>query len=130
MTLPFLAYAGIPYHVLGVSCGAVEAMSLWSRSAIVRSDGGMSAILARHSASASALLPLAFRSLISSFMAAFSSAVNTWEAALRAGVLVAGIGTSPYKVLIIDAVVDAAPMSGASVSARSAPAARHQERRG
>src|SRR5207253_4892175 len=87
----------------------------WSRSAIVRSDGGISAILARHSASASALLPIAFRSLISSFMAAFSSAVNTWEAALLAGVFVAGIGTSPSKVLILDAADDAAPTSGASV---------------
>src|SRR5579862_4040769 len=69
-------------------------MIRWSRSAIDRSDGAISAILARQSASASALVPLAFRSLISSFMAAFSSAVNTLEAALLAGFFAAGIGTS------------------------------------
>jgi len=37
-----------------------------------RSGSDISAILARQSASASALFPLAFRSLISSFVAAFS----------------------------------------------------------
>src|SRR6266480_2474455 len=68
-------------------------MSLWSRWAILRSDGGISAIFARQSASASALLPLAFRSLINSFIAAFSSAVNTLEAARRVGFFVAGIGS-------------------------------------
>lgn len=45
-------------------------------------------------ASASASLPLAFRSLISSFMAAFSSAVNTLDAALRAGYFVTGVASS------------------------------------
>src|SRR2546427_5895616 len=95
-TLPSLAYAGIPYQVLGASWGAFEAMSLWSRWAILRSDGGISAIFARQSASASALLPLAFRSFINSFIAAFSSAVNTLEAARRVGFFVAGIGTSPF----------------------------------
>src|ERR1700730_19023358 len=75
-------------------------MILWMLSAILRSDGGISAILARQSASASALFPLAFRSLIRSFMAAFSSAVKTLEVALRAGFLVAGIGTSPSRVLV------------------------------
>ncbi|MGH7609994.1 MAG: hypothetical protein ACREOD_08710 [Candidatus Dormibacteria bacterium] len=34
-------------------------------------------------------------------MAAFSSALNTLEAVLRAGFFVAGIGTSPSKVLIV-----------------------------
>src|SRR5437867_13389216 len=77
-------------------------MSLWSRWAILRSDGGISAIFARQSASASALLPLAFRSLINSFMAAFSSAVNTLEAARRVGFLVAAIGPSPFKVGVLD----------------------------
>src|SRR5439155_43679 len=77
-------------------------MSLWSRWAILRSDGGISAIFARQSASASALLPLAFRSLINSFIAAFSSAVNTLEAARRVGFFVAAIGTSPFKVGVRD----------------------------
>src|SRR3984893_15022289 len=75
-------------------------MILWMLSAILRSDGGISAILARQSASASALFQLAFRSLISSFMAAFSSAVKTLDAALRAGFFVAGIGTSPARVVV------------------------------
>ena len=41
---------------------------------------------------ASALLPLAFRSRISSFMAAFSSALKTFEAMLREGFFVVAIG--------------------------------------
>src|SRR6266480_2597990 len=85
-------------------------MSLWSRWAILRSDGGISAIFARQSASASALLPLAFRSLINSFIAAFSSAVNTLEAARRVGFFVAGIGTSPFRA---GSLYSCAPCGGA-----------------
>lgn len=89
--MPSLEYAGIPYQVFGSSCGAVEVIILWSRSAISRSGGAISAILARQAAAASALLPPAFRSLTNSFIAAFSSAVNAMEAALL--VRFFGVGT-------------------------------------
>src|SRR5438093_5051757 len=36
-TLPSLAYAGIPYQVLGERAGALALMMAWSRSAIARS---------------------------------------------------------------------------------------------
>src|SRR4026207_2218359 len=45
-TLPSLAYAGIPYQVLGVSAGALALTIAWSRSAMTRSDFGISAIFA------------------------------------------------------------------------------------
>src|SRR5947209_7206561 len=98
-TLPSLAYAGIPYQVFGASCGAVDVMILWRRSAILRSLGGISEILARQSASACALVPLAFRSLASSFIAAVSSAVKTVEPALREGFL-SGISATSFNVLV------------------------------
>src|SRR5436190_23047738 len=43
-TLPSLAYAGIPYQVLGERTGALALMMAWSRLAIVRSGSGISAI--------------------------------------------------------------------------------------
>src|SRR5512142_2897416 len=43
-TLPSLAYAGIPYHVLGERAGALALMMAWSRSAMARSDPDISAI--------------------------------------------------------------------------------------
>src|SRR5690349_24688150 len=42
-TLPSLAYAGIPYQVLGEREGALALMIAWSRSAIARSDSCISA---------------------------------------------------------------------------------------
>src|SRR4029077_1010730 len=45
-TLPSLAYAGIPYQVLGERAGALALIMAWSRAAIARSDSGMSAIFA------------------------------------------------------------------------------------
>jgi hypothetical protein len=45
-TLPPLAYAGIPYQVLGDSAGALALMIVWSRSAVARSGCGISAIFA------------------------------------------------------------------------------------
>src|SRR5829696_3886408 len=72
-TLPSLAYAGIPYHVFGESSGALALMIAWSRSAMVRSCSGISAIFASRSLSPSALFaprrPRAFSSLARSFMA-------------------------------------------------------------
>src|SRR6185369_14576320 len=54
-TLPSLAYAGIPYHVLGASSGALALTRAWSRSAIERSGSGISAIFASTSRSPSSL---------------------------------------------------------------------------
>src|SRR5215212_10149088 len=54
-TLPSLAYAGIPYQVLGESPGALALMMAWSRSALARSGPGISAIFASTSLSPSAL---------------------------------------------------------------------------
>src|SRR5271155_4778035 len=46
MTLPSLAYAGIPYQSLGEIAGALALMMAWSRSARARSDPGSAAIFA------------------------------------------------------------------------------------
>src|SRR5205814_5738760 len=50
-TLPSLAYAGIPYQVLGERAGALALMTAWSRSAMARSGSGISAIFASTSLS-------------------------------------------------------------------------------
>src|SRR5215471_3760572 len=42
--LPSLAYAGIPYHVLGVRAGALALTMAWIRSALTRSGSCISAI--------------------------------------------------------------------------------------
>src|SRR5215218_7352641 len=76
ITLPSLAYAGIPYQSLGERAGALAVMTAWSRSAMVRSDSDISAIFAITASSASALLASALSSLARSFIAARSSAVN------------------------------------------------------
>src|SRR5467141_3065622 len=73
-TLPSLAYAGIPYQVLGERVGALPLMIAWSRLAMARSGAGISAIFASTSLSPSALS--AFVSLTRSFIADRSSAVN------------------------------------------------------
>src|SRR3954454_17969427 len=72
-TLPSLAYAGIPYQVLGASSGALVVMRAWSRSAMARSGSAISAIFASTSLSPS---PEPRRSLARSFIAGRSSAVN------------------------------------------------------
>src|SRR5207247_8780143 len=69
-----LAYAGIPYQVLGERPGALALMMAWSRSAMARSGFGISAIFASTSLSPSALS--AFSSWARSFIAARSSSVN------------------------------------------------------
>src|SRR5213595_2985372 len=81
-TLPSLAYAGIPYQVLGERAGALDLMMAWSRSAMARSGFGISAIFASTSLSPSAFFALgprrasAFSSWARSFIAARSSSVN------------------------------------------------------
>jgi alpha-beta hydrolase superfamily lysophospholipase len=79
-TLPSLAYAGIPYHVRGVSSGALALISAWSRSAMVRSDSGISAIFASTSLSAASF----FSSWARSRIAARSSALNRFAGFLSA----------------------------------------------
>src|SRR3979411_145528 len=54
-TLPSIAYAGIPYHVLGERAGALALITAWSRLAMARSGFGISAIFARASLSPSDL---------------------------------------------------------------------------
>src|SRR5207247_10568496 len=81
-TLPSLAYAGIPYQVLGERAGALALMMAWSRSAMARSGFGISAIFASTSLSPSAFFARgprrasAFSSWARSFIAARSSSVN------------------------------------------------------
>src|SRR6266702_5757688 len=85
-TLPSLAYAGIPYQVLGERSGALALMIAWSRSAMARSDFGISAIFASTSLSPSALpargprRAAAFSSWARSLIAARSSPVNPLDA--------------------------------------------------
>src|SRR5438874_3249811 len=81
-TLPLLAYAGIPYQVLGERAGALALIMAWMRSAMARSGFGISAIFASTSLSPSAFSARgprrasAFSSWARSFIAARSSSVN------------------------------------------------------
>src|SRR6059058_1770918 len=75
-TLPSLAYAGIPYQVLGERAGALVLMMAWSRLAMARSGSRISAIFASTSLSPSALREATFCSWTRSFIASFSSSVN------------------------------------------------------
>ena len=80
-TLPSLAYAGIPYQVLGARAGALAVTMAWSRSAIARSGSGISAIFASTSLSPSCRArAAAFGSRARSRIAARSSAVNPFFA--------------------------------------------------
>src|SRR5215471_17747095 len=80
--LPSLAYAGIPYQVLGARAGAPALTMAWTRSARARSGPVISAIFASTSLSPSALAPrgprraAVFTSWPCSFIAARSSSVN------------------------------------------------------
>src|SRR5262245_2455174 len=73
-TLPFLAYAGIPYQSLGESAGALALMIEWSRLAMERSGSCISVIFAITALSPSA--SPGFSSRRRSFIAARSSSVN------------------------------------------------------
>src|SRR5262245_45378000 len=81
-TLSSFAYAGMPYQVLGERSGAVAVTISCIRSAIARSDAGISAIFASTWRSASALPAAAFSSRARSLIAARSSAVNPADAFL------------------------------------------------
>src|SRR2546423_13237988 len=74
ITLPSLAYAGIPYQVVGERAGALALMTAWSRLPMARSGSDISAIFASKSLSPSALS--VFVSLTPSLLADRSSAVN------------------------------------------------------
>src|SRR2546421_6441652 len=91
-TLPSLAYAGIPYQVVGERAGALALMTAWSRLAIARSGSGISAIFASRSLSPSALRAATFCSWTRSIIAAFSSSVNPSYLFLVAVVVLAGFG--------------------------------------
>src|SRR5437879_10165637 len=75
-TLPSLAYAGIPYQVVGEMAGALALTIAWSRLAMARSGSCISAIFASRSLSPSALRVAIFCSWTRSIIAAFSSSVN------------------------------------------------------
>src|SRR6266540_7157618 len=75
-TLPPLAYAGIPYQVLGSRSGALARTISWIRSAMARSGCGMEAILSRRACSGASPRAAAFRSLMVSFIAAISSLLS------------------------------------------------------
>src|SRR6476661_4519989 len=90
-TLPSsLAYAGIPYQVLGVRLGAAALTMACSRSAMARSWSGISAIFASTSLSPSVLVAREprraadFTSWARSLIAARSSSVNPLDAFLSA----------------------------------------------
>src|SRR5437588_3585674 len=75
-TLPSLAYAGIPYQVLGTSVGAAALIRECTFLAMARSGPCIFAIAASTSVSPSALAACALRSRAYSRIAAFSSSVN------------------------------------------------------
>src|SRR5881398_3442899 len=96
-TLPSLAYAGIPYQVLGERAGALALTMAWSRSAMARSGFGISAIFASTSLSPSALS--AFSSWARSFIAARSSSVNPLTALRVALALLADFFVSVFGLI-------------------------------
>src|SRR5207253_9359821 len=91
-TLPSLAYAGLPYQVLGERAGALALTMAWSRSAMARSGFGISAIFASTSRSPSA-------SLARSFIAARSSSVNPLTALLVTVALLADFCVSVFGLM-------------------------------
>src|SRR5438128_7553021 len=75
-TLPSLAYAGIPYQVVGEREGALALMMAWSRLPMARSGSRISAIFASRALSPSALASATFCSWTRAFIASRSSSVN------------------------------------------------------
>src|SRR5437773_2036682 len=104
-TLPSLAYAGIPYQVLGARAGALALMMAWSRSAMARSGFGISAIFTSTSLSPSAFFARgprrtsAFSSWARSFIAARSSSVNPLPALLVTVALFADFCVSVFGLM-------------------------------
>src|SRR5580698_7891867 len=111
ITLPSLAYAGIPYHVFGARSGAAAVMSACTFLAMPRSGSCILAMAASSSAFPSALAASALSSRTRSRAAAFSSALNPADAAplevvraagllvLLVAVLVGGIRRAPGQEL-------------------------------
>ena len=115
-TLPSLAYAGIPYQVLGERAGALALTMAWSRSAMARSGSGISAIFASTSLSPSALSARgprapAFSSRARSFIAARSPAENPSDVLSIAVVFLADFcvsfiaGSFPKVVVVMSVAV-------------------------
>src|SRR5881296_3052142 len=104
-TLPPLAYAGIPYQVLGERVGALALMIVWSRLAVARSGSRISAIFASTALSPSALSargPRAADTFFSwrySFIAARSSSVNPVNFLLTALLLLADFWVSFFGLI-------------------------------
>src|SRR6516162_5275798 len=103
MTLPSLAYAGIPYQVVAERAGALALMRAWSRSAMARSGCDISAIFASTSLSPSALFALAPRR---------AAALSSWARSLIAARSSSAnpLGASPV-VLLVGFCVPFAPAS-------------------
>src|SRR5919109_3720133 len=102
-TFPPLVYAGIPYQVLGARSGALAVTMARSRSAMARSDCGISAIFASTSRSPASLSLLArasaFSSRARSFIAARSSAVNPLAFLPVAAVFLADLRESFFSAM-------------------------------
>src|SRR5947209_4141025 len=123
---PSLAYAGIPYQVLGERAGALALMMAWSRSAMVRSDSGISAIFASTSLSPSALpargprRAAAFSSWARSFIAARSSSVNPLDV-LRVAVALLADFCVPFLEGFLSGIVFSSASFGRDPNAREPP---------
>src|SRR2546422_113558 len=104
-TSPSLAYAGIPYQVLGERAGALALMIAWSRLPMARSGSRISAIFASTALSPSALSARGprpadvFSSWTRSFIAARSSSVNPLSFLLTAVVLLADFCVSFFGLI-------------------------------
>src|SRR5215216_422983 len=108
-TFPSLAYAGIPYQVLGQRAGAAAVMIAWSRSAMARSGCRISAILASTALSPAALFLVMRASALSSrarsFIAARSSALNPLDFLLLAATFV-DFCARPFSVALVSAIAN------------------------
>src|SRR3989449_10079493 len=104
-TSPSLAYAGIPYQVLGERAGALALMIAWSRLPMARSGSDISAIFASTALSSTSLSARgpraadAFSSLTWSCIAARSSSVNPVNFLLTVVVLLADFCVSFFGLI-------------------------------
>src|SRR5205807_10211663 len=112
-TFPSLAYAGIPYQVLGERAGALALMIAWRRSPRARSGSGIAAIVASTALSPSALSAreprraAAFFSWRYSFIAARSSSVNpTFFAAFLVVLLGLRLLSAIFRSFSLDGLCD------------------------
>ena len=76
MTLPSLAYAGLPYQSSGSKLRAPTVIAAWTRSAMARSESAIPAIFSSTAFSSSARVPAALSSRARSLIAARSSGEN------------------------------------------------------